>query len=226
VALWARGNEEIDVFNWQEAVSGMLSASDMDVELAAVEGRVRSAVLRGLIVPDHTLTLGDRTYYYFLRERVEEIRQALSLPRVDDTSIRDLFLDFVAKMDMSSSYKPVLLLAILDQVDDHGRASINDVVQAFHMFYLGRLRRELPVERAVMRMHQADRLSQDEVRMVMLGMPFRKFEQRKYLNYDGRDLSYLRFDPALWRQLTPDDRTTIRSQCESAISEYYERIRA
>jgi hypothetical protein len=72
-----------------------------------------------------------------------------------------------------------------------------------------------------MRMSQADRLSQDEVRMVMLGMPFRKFEQRKYLHYDKQDLSFLRFRSALWRQLTLEDRTTIRSQCERAITEYY-----
>jgi hypothetical protein len=223
VDLWARGYEEIDVFNWQEAVAGMLSASDVEVELAAAEWRVRSAVDRGLFVPDHVLTLGQRTYYYFVRERIDEIRQALSLPRVDDASIRDLFLDFVARMDMSSSYKPVLLWAILDKVDEHGRASINDVVQAFHAFYLGRLQQGLPMERSAARMHQADRLSRDDVRALMLTMPFRKFEQRKYLSYDRQDLSYLRFHSALWRQLTPDDRTTIRSQCERAITEYYER---
>jgi superfamily II DNA or RNA helicase len=224
VELWAREYEEIDVFNWQEAVSGMLSASDMEIELAAAEGRVRSAADRGLVVPDHVLTLGERTYYYFLRERVDEIRQVLGLPRVDDASIRELFLDFVARMDMSSSYKPVLLLAILDKVDDHGRASTIDVVLAFHSFYLGRLQHGLLIERNTMRMQQADRLSQDEVRVVMLGTPFRKFEQRKYLAYDRQDVAYLRFQPALWRQLTADDRTTIRSRCERAITEYYERI--
>ena len=73
IGLWARDYQEIDVFNWQEAVSDMLSASDMEIELAAAEGRIRSAVERGLIVPDHTLTLGERTYYYFIRDRAEEI---------------------------------------------------------------------------------------------------------------------------------------------------------
>ena len=61
VELWAREYEEIDVFNWQEAVSGMISASDLEVELSATEGCLRSAVTRGLVVPDHTLTLGERT---------------------------------------------------------------------------------------------------------------------------------------------------------------------
>jgi len=224
VDLWTREYQEIDVFNWQEAVAGMLSAPDLEVELAAAEGRIRSAIDRGLIVPDHTLTLGERTYHYFLAQRIEEIREALGLPRVDDASIRELFLDFVARMDMSSSYKPVLLLAILAKVDEHGRARLDDIVLAFHAFYLGRLQSGLPVERTGMRMQQPDHCSEDDIRSVMLSMPFRKFEQRKYLSYDKQDLAYIRFPAALWRQLTIEDRASVRSQCEQAISDYYERI--
>jgi superfamily II DNA or RNA helicase len=225
IDLWARDFEEINVFNWQDAVAGMLSASDLEVELAAAEGRIRNAILRGLIVPDHTLTLGERTYHYFLRDRAEEIREALNLPRVDDASIRELFLDFVERMDMSSSYKPVMLRAILDQVDDRGRAPIDAVVAAFHAFYLDRLRRGLIVERPGMRMNRADTLSIEDARSLMLGMPFRKFEQRKYLAYDRQDLAYLRFAPALWRQLTDEDRATVRAHCEKAVSAYYERLK-
>ena len=36
---------------------------------------------------------------------------------------------------------------------------------------------------------RADRLSHEDVRSLMLGMPFRKFEQRKYLEYDRQDLA-------------------------------------
>jgi hypothetical protein len=58
----------------------------------------------------------------------------------------------------------------------------------------------------------------------MLGMPFPKFEQKRYLSYDKKDLAYIRFQAALWRQLTHEDLTTIRGHCEQAISDYYERI--
>jgi hypothetical protein len=224
IDLWARDFEEINVFNWQDAVAGMLSASDLEVELAAAEGRIRNAILRGLVVPDHTLTLGERTYHYFLRDRAEEIRASLNLPRVDDASIRELFLDFIERMDMSSSYKPVMLLAILDHVDERGRAPIEAVVATFRGFYLDRLRRGLAVERSGMRTGQPDRLSIEDVRSLMLGMPFRKFEQRKYLAYDRQDLAYVRFQPALWRQLSEEDKVTVRGHCERAISSYYARL--
>jgi superfamily II DNA or RNA helicase len=224
IELWARDFEEIDVFNWQESVTGMLSASDLEVELAASEGRIRSAIERGLIAPDHSVSLGERTYHYFVPERGEEIRATLGLPRVDDASIRELFLEFVARMDMSSSYKPVLLRAMLSEIDENGRARVDDVVRHFHEFYLDRARRGLIVERADLRMAQAAIVASDDVRSLMLQMPFRKFEQRKYLSYDRADLAFVRFQPALWRQLKNADLGTIRDQCEQSILEYYERI--
>jgi superfamily II DNA or RNA helicase len=223
VELWARDYQEIDVFNWQDAISGMLSVADLEIELAAAEGRIRSAVERGLIVPDHSFQLGNRTYHYFLKDRAEEIRETLELPRVDDESIRGLFLDFVARMDMASSYKPVFLLAILDHVDERGRARLDEVVRSFRNFYLMRSQQGLPVERPAMRMADVCGLSDDEIRSVILQMPFRKFEQRKYLVYDKEDLSYVRVPYALWRQLSVDDVSSIRRMCEEAVERYYER---
>jgi len=69
LALQTLDYEEINVFNWQEVVRDMLSAADMDRELAVAEGTVRRALDRGIIrQPDHTLELGERTYYYFAKK--------------------------------------------------------------------------------------------------------------------------------------------------------------
>ncbi len=223
VELWARDFQEIDVFNWQEVVSDMISVSDLEVELAATEGRIRSAVERGLVLPDHTIPIGERTYYYFSRDRAEEIRQKLGLPKVDDESIRTLFLDFLAKMDMSSSYKPVLLRSIIEHLDEKGRARIDEVACTFGQFYIDRQAHGLPVEQQSMRMFQVSRLSREDIRTVMLGMPFRKFEQRKFLAYDKMDLSYIRFHTSLWRQLSSHDRASIIVICDRAIAKYFER---
>ena len=44
--------QEIDVFNWQEAVAGMVSTVDLEVELAAAEGESAAAIDRGIVKPD------------------------------------------------------------------------------------------------------------------------------------------------------------------------------
>jgi hypothetical protein len=73
-------------------------------------------------------------------------------------------------------------------------------------------------------MAQARDLSEDDVRVLMLRMPFQKFEQKKFMAYDRNDVAYIRFASALWRQLTDKDKSTLRRLCEAAIARYYERI--
>ncbi|NLY00965.1 MAG: DEAD/DEAH box helicase family protein [Rhodopirellula sp.] len=223
IGLWVKDYREIDLFDWQDAVAGMLTVAQLEVELAASEGLVRRAVERGQVAPDHTLTLGDRTYCYFSRDRIPEVRAALDLPEVGEHNIRDLFLKYIAARDMSASYKPVLLLAILDAADDRGRAKLADAVANFRQFYNARREQGLPVESLRNRMARVESMEPSDVQGIMLGMPFEKFERRKYLKYD-RDLAYVRFHPDLWRQLRPDDLQELRQVCNESIARYYERI--
>jgi hypothetical protein len=223
IGIWARDYQEIDVFNWQEAVANMISVSDLEVELAAPEGTVRRGIERGEIRPDHSVTLGERVYHYFSRERVDEVREALGLPKVEAHNIKELFLRYAGEMDMSASYKPVMLLAMLACVDSHGRAGLADVVGKFRRFYEDRRRAGLVVERANARMAKLDSLADADAQRVMLDMPFEKFERRRYLRYD-RDLAFVRFEPSLWRQLKPDDLATLRAICEESITKYYDRL--
>jgi superfamily II DNA or RNA helicase len=223
IGLWTRDYQEIDVFNWQDAVAGMVSVGDLEVELAASEGTVRRAVDRGELVPDHTLTLGERVYHYFARDRVEAVRLALGLPKVDEQTLPELFAGYVSQMDMAASYKPVMLLSLLDNVDEQGKARLSDVTGSFRRFYERRKEAGLVVERSTARMANVADLSDADVQRVLLEMPFEKFERRKYLKYD-RDLAFVRFDPALWRQLKDEDLGKLRQICQQSITNYYERL--
>ncbi|MCI0461579.1 MAG: DEAD/DEAH box helicase family protein [Gemmataceae bacterium] len=225
IGLWARDYEEIDVFNWQDAVAGMISASELEVEMGAGEGIVKRAVERGEegVAPDHTLALGERTYYYFSKDRVESIRVALRLPKITDESKPALFAKFVADMDMAMSYKPVMLLALLENVNANGKVTLADVVRSFRTFYQDREDAGLLVEQPQAKMARVAELADAEVQRTMLENPFEKFERRKYLKYD-RDVANVRFDAALWRSLEADDLDRLRDLCRQSIKEYYERI--
>ena len=59
-------------------------------------------------------------------------------PKLDEHSIRDRFLEFIEAMDMALSYKPVMLLALLDAIDEQGRARASDVARRFQQFYRDR----------------------------------------------------------------------------------------
>lgn len=223
IGLWAKDYEEIDLFNWQEAVSGMLSLYELEAQLGASEGSVRNAVERGSINPDHTLTLGDRVYHYFKEDRLEEVREALGIPKLADDDVKERFLTYAAEMDMTTSYKPVMLSALLDCVDDRGQAKIADVVSKFRQFYEHRQATGLSVERPKSEMAKIATLDDAAIQRVMLRMPFEKFERRRFMEY-ARDLAYIRFVPRLWRQLKPDDLDNLGSTCRNAIGRYYRRL--
>jgi superfamily II DNA or RNA helicase len=226
IGLWAREYQEIDVFNWQQEVLNMISLPDLERELAVAEGRVRVAVERAQVKPDHILQLGERTYFYFHRDRIEEIRLAIGAPKVEEHTFRDRFLQYVGEMDMASSYKPVMLRSLLDCLDENGRAEIDAVAKTFHAFYLDRVREGKPVERSNMKMSRASALDLVEVQSLMLSMPFEKFERRGFMAYDRQDLAYLRIDRRLWRQLTREDVEQVRAVCNQSIEGYYERLEA
>jgi superfamily II DNA or RNA helicase len=225
IGLWAKDYEPIDVFNWQQEIVNMISVPDLERELCVAEGRVRAAVERGQLKPDHVVQLGDRTYVYFHRDRIEEVRVAVGAPKLEEHSIRDRFLEFIEAMDMALSYKPVMLLALLETADEQGRAKASEVAWRFQQFYKDRRAAGLVVERPGSRKVPVDELDEIAVQRLMLGMPFEKFERRQFLRYDS-DLAYIRFDPRLWRQLGPNDREQIRRLCRQSIERYYERLQA
>ena len=223
IGLWTKDYQEIDVFNWQQEVADMISLSDLERELAVAEGRVKGSVERGQVKPDHTLPLGERTYFYFDRDRIDEIRETIGAPKLEDHTIRDRFLEFIGEMDMTMSYKPVMLLALLDMVADDGRAKLSDLVHGFRRFYAERRATGLIVERPGARRQEVDELDDAATQRLMLGKPFETFERRRFLRYD-RDLAYVRFDPRLWRQFGPEDLQQIRTLCHRSIQTYYERF--
>jgi superfamily II DNA or RNA helicase len=223
IGLWAKDYEPIDVFNWQQEVVNMISLTDLERELGVGQGRVRGAVERGQVKPDHVLELGDRTYVYFHRDRTEEVRVAVGAPKLEAHNIRDRFLEFIGEMDMALSYKPVMLLALLDAVDEDGRARASEVARRFRQFYRDRRAAGLVVERPGSRKVPVDELDETTAQRLMLDMPFEKFERRQFLRYD-RDLAYVRFDPRLWRQLGPEEHDEIRTLCRRSIETYYARL--
>ncbi len=223
LGLWAEGYEEIDLFDWQSAAQDMLSLTQMEARLAVAEGFLRRKIQAGELAPDHVLEIGNRTYYYFRKDSDEAIRRQFEIEAVTAQNIRELFFRFCDQMDMSASYKPVLLLCLLDTVNEQGRVPIATLTEAFRDFYERRKAAGLVVEKANMRMARVADLDSTDIQQLILQMPFRKFSQRGYLDY-GRDVSDVRFEPKLWRRLSAEDRARLREIAHTHMRHYFEKV--
>ena len=119
--------ELVDIFNWQEEAAGMISQMEfvrrVDVQTETIERYVRD----GLLVPDLVVPMSEhRTFKYFKEETLRKYAEQYGWTLIDDSNRKDLFLDMVRQMDMSYSYKPVLLKAVLLFADDKGRVKLGD----------------------------------------------------------------------------------------------------
>ncbi len=224
IGVWVKDFEQVDLFNWQDAIVGLRSVSELEFEVGTSAGLIRRAIERGEIEPDHTLELGDRVHYYFNEDRADQVCAKLGIEPVDADNVKQKFIEYVSKMEMSASYKPVLMLCLLDTIDDRGRAKISKLAERFRDFYLYRHSKGETVEKTSITLSRVADLELSEIQNVIFKMPFEKFERRRYLEYDKRDLAYVRFARPLWKRLSQAELSDLRKRCLSSIEQYYQRI--
>ena len=119
---------EIDLFNWQNSVKDMISQIEfvrmVDVQSETVDRYIKD----GKIKPDLSVPFGDkRMFHYFREESVRNIAKQYGWDLITPQNMADKFMKFIETMDMSFSYKPVLLKAIYEYMDSNGRVALPDV---------------------------------------------------------------------------------------------------
>jgi Restriction endonuclease len=93
--------------------------------------RVRRWVESGILLPDASQMSGDRSRYYFRRNRIEAIRIQFGLEDIPASSEewKQKFLDFAKSRNLSKSYKPVMLKTFFKLVDREGKVKMNDLIR-------------------------------------------------------------------------------------------------
>ena len=215
--------EIVDIFNWQEEAAGMISQMEfirrVDVQSETIERYVRD----GMIIPDLIVPMSEhRTFKYFKEETLTAYADQYGWKIIDDSNRKDLFMEMVEQMDMSYSYKPVLLKAILTYADTNGRVKISDIVSYFRSFYESRRNTGLVVEKANSIYTKGNYTDKDAERNV-LSNPFKRFEDMNMLRHT-KTLGVVEVDSTVWKKLTDIEKKWIEDICDERLEKYYQRI--
>ena len=215
--------EIVDIFNWQEEAAGMISQMEfirrVDVQSETIERYVRD----GMIVPDLVVPMSEhRSFKYFKEETLTAYAEQYGWQIIDDSNRKDLFIEMVEQMDMSYSYKPVLLKAILTYADTNGRVKISDIVSYFRSFYESRRNTGLVVEKANSIYTKGNYTDKDAERNI-LSNPFKRFENMNMLRHT-KTLGVVEVDSTVWKKLTDAEKKWIESICDERLDKYYQRI--
>ena len=216
--------ELVDIFNWQEEAAGMISQMEfvrrVDVQTETIERYVRD----GLLVPDLVVPMSEhRTFKYFKEETLQKYAQQYGWTLIDDSNRKDLFLDMVRQMDMSYSYKPVLLKAVLLFADDKGRVKLSDIVTYFREFYEARRTAGLVAEK-VNSIYAKGGYTDAQAQRNILSNPFKRFEDMQMLHHT-KTLGVIQVDESVWKKLTRDEKQEIERICDEKLERYFQRLK-
>lgn len=164
--------------------------------------------------------------YFFRRDRIESIRAEL-LGRARPASPeawRQEFLDFASSRNMSKSYKPVMLKALLRLVNRSGEVGIDELTTEFRAFYLARRRDGLPVEFGPPDLTDLQAMSDARLRQLIVQHPLERFLIKGFLEYLP-DEGLVRFAPHLWAELRAWELLDIKQSADEQLDFYYGRRR-
>ena len=216
--------EIIDLFNWQNSVKDMISQIEfvrmVDVQSETVDRYIKD----GKIKPDLSVPFGDkRMFHYFREESVRNIAQQYGWDLITPQNMADKFMKFIETMDMSFSYKPVLLKAIYEYMDSNGRVALPDVVDYFIDFYEDRKAHGMIAEKPNS-IYQKGGYTKKDVEKNILSNSFKRFEDMRFL-MRCKDVETVEVNPIIFRKLTRKDWLHIVDVCDKSLEKYYMRFK-
>ena len=216
--------ELVDIFNWQEEAEGMISQMEFVRRVNVQSETIEKYVRDGKIVPDLIVPMSEhRTFKYFKEETLLKYAEEYGWTLIDDSNRKDMFMDMVRQMDMSYSYKPVLMKAILLYADEKGRIKLDDIVIYFHSYYEGRRAAGLTVEKANSIFAKGGYTDKEAERNI-LANPFKRFEDMQMLRHT-KTLGIVQLDEAVWKRLSSEEKAEIERVCDEKLERYFERMK-
>lgn len=202
----------------------LISLNALGYALRVDPNRLRRWIESSKLRPDGMQKVGERSNYYFRRDRIEQIRAELQLQAkpIESDEWRQEFLDFAKSRNLSKSYKPVLVKAVFKLVDREGKVKIDDLVQEFKAFYIQRAKSGLPVEFNVALLANPEAASDSAIKRLIIQNPLQRFLIKNYFQYNQEE-GIVRIAPQLWQELRYYEMVDVLERAEEQIIYYYNR---
>lgn len=214
--------EVVDIFNWQEEAAGMISQMEFVRRVGVQSETIERYVREGKLIPDLIVPMSEhRVFKYFKEESLERYAKEYGWTLIDDQNRKNLFMEMVEDMDMSYSYKPVLLKAILQNADKQGRVKIDDIVTYFRAFYEDRRERGEVVEKSNSIFTKGNYADKEAARNI-LSNPFKRFEDMNMMHHT-KTIGIIEVDSSVWKHITEEDKRRIVQICDLKLERYYSR---
>lgn len=131
------------------------------------------------------------------------------------------FKEHLSSTSMTFAYKAVMVLALLDAIDQHGKASQSALIARFHTFYLERQQRGLPTEKKRDRnpsplLNPVD-VTDTQIWQILARYPLPLMDEFIIVDDDT-----IQIKPAIWKEMSAADFVELREIAQRRIETYYQ----
>lgn len=224
--LWeqVRRLEPINIFNFEKEFGDLLNEEQLARELFVSTGTVRNWIKKGDISALKTLPFGNKTLNYFSEQQVIDIKKDKKIKERTEHTRKQDFYEFIESRDYTFSYKIIFLLAMVNNSNNQGEQSLDDLVNRYQHFYQGLSAKFDKVEKNNNPLNNSKNLNDlIYLKKSIRENPFEKFERKRFF-YQCKDLNIISFDPVLWEKLTQKDLTKITKQMIDDGIKYFNKI--
>lgn len=208
-ALLKRGSARKQISSDLPKESDCLTASQISQKYNVEVEDILSAIKNGNLVADKVVPL-------FSPKVVEAFLSDLNSGK---TTLFDNFMHEITHMRVNYSYKPVLVMAIMENASENGEIALSDLVDFFLDFYEKRQAAGLVIEKADSSFVKFQNDRQHAARTI-IRYPITVFENKQFISFD-RQTSVLTVAKPIWQKINAEMKAFIEMSCEKILEGYY-----
>lgn len=208
-ALLKRGSARKQISSDLPKESDCLTVSQISQKYNVEVEDILSAIKNGNLVADKVVPL-------FSPKVVEAFLSDLNSGK---TTLFDNFMHEITHMRVNYSYKPVLVMAIMENASENGEIALSDLVDFFLDFYEKRQAAGLVIEKADSSFVKFQNDRQHAARTI-IRYPITVFENKQFISFD-RQTSVLTVAKPIWQKIDAETKAFIEMSCEKILEGYY-----
>lgn len=198
--------------NDTENLSNFLTVAQIESKYGISESTIMHAMKNSKLVADKVILLFSEI----------SIKKFLAV-QVADNALYDAFIKEIRKMKLTCSYKPLLLLALLECGNVNGELNLSEVLNYYFSYYKKREANSEIIEKpnSPFVKYPYDRTN---AKKTIVKYPVKIFQDKGFLEYNKEE-NIVKIKPNLWSMISTEVKADIISECYKKLDKYYDTLK-
>lgn len=170
----------------------------------------------GSVRPDYIASDGKR---YYRESSIKHYIESFGWSEITNENRIEKFMEYIEKMGMSYSYKPILIKAIFQGANSNGEITVESILEYFKSYFHDRKEKGLIIEKERSVFARENMTDEDAIHSIIT-YPYARFAMLGMMQYD-RTRGIISIHQQVWEALTAEKIDYICHICDEKLDAYF-----